>query len=382
MSYYTYTPIIYTAYGSTVGVPSDSYTYGWVFDDGGIGSGASLSHTWTTASDHSATVTATSINTGVSASASKTITVVSLPVPSWTNAVTPRAGAWSSVAYGAGLFVAVLGGTTFITSPDGINWTTQTVANGDYRKIKFLNGMFIVVGGASLVRTSTTGLSGSWVTPATIPATNYGLGGVAYGNGVYVVVGGAMSFTRVFTSPDANIWTEQFANYPGSWVDVVFGGGKFVAGNSQGGTSECMRYSTNGVTWNTVSVTGTLGAFIGVTDLAYGGSTYVGLTSLSNTPTVTSTDGINWVGTTAAADPFMYGYSYGYGSVLYHDGTNFWRSGYNPAGLAYKIQSSADGVTWVNPTNGTGSGTFELHAMAYGNSMFAMVGLNNQKRFS
>lgn len=54
-------------------MPSNSFTYAWTFDDGVSGNVASISHTWMTSGNHSATVVATDTTTLTTATATKTI---------------------------------------------------------------------------------------------------------------------------------------------------------------------------------------------------------------------------------------------------------------------------------------------------------------------
>ena len=75
MSYPVGTSISYVASASTAGLPSDTFTYSWTFDDGATGVNASLNHTWGTTGLHSATVTATDTNTFGTATASNSIQV-------------------------------------------------------------------------------------------------------------------------------------------------------------------------------------------------------------------------------------------------------------------------------------------------------------------
>jgi len=75
MSYPVGSSIPYAASASTPGLPSDTFTYSWAFDDGGTGVNASLNHTWGTTGAHSATVTATDTNTLGTATASKSVQI-------------------------------------------------------------------------------------------------------------------------------------------------------------------------------------------------------------------------------------------------------------------------------------------------------------------
>ncbi len=85
MSYPINQAITYSALATTPGRPSDTFTYNWVFDDSSIGSGSSLSHTWTTPGPHLATVTAADDQAGTSATTSKTITTADWSAMTWTS---------------------------------------------------------------------------------------------------------------------------------------------------------------------------------------------------------------------------------------------------------------------------------------------------------
>ena len=71
------------------------------------------------------------------------------------------------ITYGNNIFVALNGGQSVITSPDGVNWTEQQ--NPEMK------------GGS--------------------------VGGITFGNGIFVAVG-----AKILTSPDGANWTERTAN--------------------------------------------------------------------------------------------------------------------------------------------------------------------------
>jgi hypothetical protein len=86
---------------------------------------------------------------------------------SLTLSVTPPAGTtwtlrdsgtsigFNNVAYGNGLFVAVGGGGTILTSSNGVNWTAQT--SGTYYSLQgvaYGNNRFVVVGPVGTIITS------------------------------------------------------------------------------------------------------------------------------------------------------------------------------------------------------------------------------------
>lgn len=90
MSYPKNYPVTYTAIGSAQGSPSNTFSYLWEFDDGGTGTSATISHTWSSDGNHVAIVTATDDITGASANTSKSIRISSVwtqeafPIPSYT----------------------------------------------------------------------------------------------------------------------------------------------------------------------------------------------------------------------------------------------------------------------------------------------------------
>ena len=77
MSYGINEILTYAATASTTGMPSNSFTYAWTFDDGGTGSASSTTHAWTTSGYHLASVTATDTTTSGTATASKTVHIMS-----------------------------------------------------------------------------------------------------------------------------------------------------------------------------------------------------------------------------------------------------------------------------------------------------------------
>lgn len=72
-----------------------------------------------------------------------------------------------SIAYGNGIFVAIIEGTLdnpILTSPDGINWTRRTVWNNrDLCSVTYGNGKFIAVGLQDIIMESIDGINWSIV---------------------------------------------------------------------------------------------------------------------------------------------------------------------------------------------------------------------------
>jgi len=105
---------------------------------------------------------------------------------SWTAATTPANNEWRSVAFGAGLFVAVARagtGTRVATSPDGITWTARTAAAARQWS------------GVTFVESSE-------------------------GGGYFVAVASDGAIDSVMTSPDGITWTLHNAATAANWVAV------------------------------------------------------------------------------------------------------------------------------------------------------------------
>lgn len=133
-------------------------------------------------------------------------------------------GGNTHVAFGNGVFVGASGSQAdILTSPDGLNWMTQTLVTNDgdsvyFNDLTFANGRFVAVANTAIA----TSLDGTnWH----LLRTNLGLYSVAGGAGHFAAVGGNI----LASSNDGTNWVSQFSNDPGSISDVAFGAGWFVA---------------------------------------------------------------------------------------------------------------------------------------------------------
>lgn len=163
----------------------------------------------------------------------------------WTVIAAAKTANWSSVTYGAGLFVAV-SDDSVMTSPNGRTWTLQTAAEkNDWSSVTYAAGMFVAVSsnGTNRVMTSTDGVS--W-TAQTAPLRAWR--SITYGNGGFVAVGdaGAVMTSGISTgvspaldsavrTPDG--FTVNVTNYDPAytWTPTV-DTGSVTAGTATGGT--------------------------------------------------------------------------------------------------------------------------------------------------
>jgi|GEM_PF-1028818 len=118
----------------------------------------------------------------------------------WTSRTAAEANTWISVTYGNGLFVAVSGSGTnqVMTSPDGINWTARSVVTSAWSSVAYGTGIFSVVGTDSSVMTSPDGIN--WTARSALPGNWLG---ITHGNGLFVAVssdGFVMTSGKSFTN--------------------------------------------------------------------------------------------------------------------------------------------------------------------------------------
>lgn len=116
----------------------------------------------------------------------------------WAAAVLPASATWSSVAYGKNRFIAIASGSTSVAvSLNGTSWTlaaTPTTAN--WNSIAFDGEHFFAVASGSAIAASTfTGTSGNWKQEALTASATWEE--VAFGDGVFAVVGNNTSVNRV-----------------------------------------------------------------------------------------------------------------------------------------------------------------------------------------
>lgn len=195
----------------------------------------------------------------------------------WTNrGNATNTSTWNSPVY------TVWTGTTFIaggfhgmwTSPDGITWTTRTVSTN------------MTGGSSSMATNGTTTLFqyGSTNTRKSINNTTWAdvtapalMTGLAYGAGLFVMT----SASGIYSSPDGATgnWTLRNVSTVGG---VAFGNGVFV-------TSQGSLRSTDGITWTVVSPP----IVTNGSNIQFLNNIFV-CTANSSAAIQTSTDGLNW----------------------------------------------------------------------------------------
>lgn len=247
----------------------------------------------------------------------------------WT-AVTPiTVGNYNCIAHDGTTFLAAATGPNRSISTDGITWTLQGTAMG-----------------GRVIR------------------------GAAYGNSLYVLVGGDTSDPRVSTSSDRITWTARTSGYTTENINaVMYAGGKWVTC----GDSDKMATSTDAISWTAYS--GTFAGSSNITCLTYGNSVYVAAGAGAKLFTSATALSGSWTSRTSGftADGIN-GLSYG----LVGATQTFVAVG------AGKISSSTDGsaVTWTLRSNPAQTANKHLYAAAYGAGRFVAVGQDGMLVYS
>jgi hypothetical protein len=203
-------------------------------------------------------------------------------VPSdWTSRTTPTSQTLNEVTYGNSIFVVVGGAGTIVTSTDGISWTSRTSPHSNsINDLTYENSTFVAVGGTGNIITSSDGIS--WTSRTS--NTSQELFGVAYGNSTFVVVGNSGT---VLTSSDGTTWTSRTSATSANWEGgVTYGNSLFVAVGAGGK----MQTSSDGITWTERTSQIPTGAVIYA--VTYGNNIFVALGSGGNGST--SSNGTSW----------------------------------------------------------------------------------------
>ena len=275
----------------------------------------------------------------------------------------PSSDAFSAIAYGGGVYVAVGMDGVIYSSSDGSQWSARSgglgVGVGDfgfagYEAVAYGNNRFVAIGmdanGNEHADVSKDGVAWSdqiISTPqASIFLTQYIFLGaqMLYGNGVFVVMSAYDSAynipgNAVLTSADGLSW-QQSSIGPSSarFFNMAFAAGKFAALGNNGQTGEVVYVSSDGSNWSPtgLSVAATQFSNIVLNVIASAGPGFV-VYGFEYTPgcgcglLYTSPDGISWTQQTAPSVDLV--------PTLW-DGKRFLTSS------GYDIYSSPDGVTW------------------------------------
>jgi hypothetical protein len=268
----------------------------------------------------------------------------------WTSRNSGISADLDGVAYGNNMFVAVGEASTVLTSSDGMTWSHRAVET-KLSAVTYGTDRFIAIGGSGMA-TSTDGIT--WTTH-TLPV-GQAFAGIAYGAGTFVALN---VFGEVATSPDGSVWTPRNTGSSGILGGIVYARNQFVTV----GTPGAVLTSPDGVKW-AAQKSGTSEELFSV---AYGNNHYVAVGKYGII--IVSPDGTNW--TTGGLDvgDSLNGVTYGNNEFVAVGVDEF------SPGHPGSILTSPDGITW---TNVNAPADLELSGVAYGANQFVAVGLQGK----
>jgi hypothetical protein len=302
------------------------------------------------------------------------VVLTSLDTITWTQRSIGIFQRLNGIAFGGGRFVAVGNERTVVTSADGISWTIRggipTTIVRTLNAVTHDGSKFIAVSSdpsgqrdsGSGMMTSPEGIN--W-TQQTVPV-NQPLLGVTAAGGLIVAVGsGGPSGSTIITSPDGVNWTGRAIAEPGAGVSrsfraVSYGPAGFLAADGRGNIFT----SPDGIT-NWVSRTLTTSRMW--RSVAHNGSMYCAVGD--NGVASTSPDGVTWTQRTTP-DPTAYYFLW---SVTYGNGL------FVASGISDSIMTSPDGINWTvrnpaTPLVPLANQTSNLTDITYANGLFVAVG--------
>ena len=226
----------------------------------------------------------------------------------------------------------------------GQTWTSvKNVLGGTYYGVGTGGANAVMVGESTFsVKQAYSSGNGRIWNPVAAPIGGVIWRAVAYGNGVYVIVG---DNGQARSTDNGVTWTSATTSLGGSWYGVAYGNGVFVMAGPAGQASS----TDYGVTW----VSGTGGAAY---NIAYGNGRFV---MVGNNFAKYSTDnGVTWNSSTGTFG-FLFGVAYGNGVFV-------------GVGLGIQVRSTDNGATWAYVSS-LGSGS-TWNTVAYGSGVFIATG--------
>lgn len=183
---------------------------------------------------------------GVYVAATNSGYFVSSDLISWTQVLNAFKNPYA-LRFKYGKFYSVVG-TSFMSSTDGINWTTisSNSMTEIAQDIEFASESNIVIVGFNSFITSSSDGGLTWINQ-TSPIANRSILGIARSNSLYV----ARTSTQIITSPDGITWTVRTSNLTSTLFWIHWSGSLFtLVGTGENATS------TDGINWTRRVVSG------------------------------------------------------------------------------------------------------------------------------
>lgn len=306
-------------------------------------------------------------------------------VPTFQNKTGTNANAiYYATAYGAGVWVKVMGSTPVYSNNGGQDWVagTTNVTSGSFHNVKFINNRFFALCASSCsagkqIQYSDDGVT--W-TAANVPTTNVPVADanwndVAYGNGVLIAVSSGMlsgseTANRILRSTDNGATWQiqtlpQTVSFPVSFAtanSVVYANGRFILVGKLTSASPNGRTmtSTDGITWSSSSDTTALN------DIAFGNGVLLGIRQAGSGQNhlFRSTNwGTSW---SAVTHPSL-GISTSVFRIRFGNGVFLF-------GASEKFVTTANGTSFSAATNWLATGSGQWRGLGFGAGQFLAVG--------
>ena len=242
---------------------------------------------------------------------------------------------------------------------DEWTWSVRDpVVTDNLYRVTYGNGLFVAVGDAGTIVTSTNGRN--WQPAASV--TSNTLRGVTFGTNRFVTVGDSGT---ILSSPDGETWMPHSSGSSMPLSDVEFGGGLFVAVGMCGN----ILTSRDGLSWNiaTNEECLTRDYYTDFRSIAHGKGTFAAVGMFINEQVApgcvvyTSADGGNWTGCQCSAGCFNRDIAFGNDTFV--------------AVGDWDIYSSTSGLAWNPAPQDTRRA---LKGIAFGMGTFIAVGLASQ----
>lgn len=269
---------------------------------------------------------------------------------------TPFIASTPTVDYSNGSLVTPPSNTGYgVWSANNILFTNGTVSN-PFSNASAASGAMLYSSNGTTWTAATSWNIGAWTGQTT--------DAVAYGNGVYVTVGGANSTTNVvqYSSSPGGTWTRAAIGIGYSNArQIVFGGtaNVFIVDKYY----ECcgswqfqgFYSSTNGSSWSAISGIGNNPQNMA----AYSGGVVVNNQNYNNVNNImysaTGTSGWTAIGASIGSPVWVYNVSYANGRFIARGTTGTWTSTTGAAGTWTQISTSTTGFTWGTKIRWTGA---------------------------
>lgn len=225
----------------------------------------------------------------------------------WSRFVAPPVLGYKGVFFGGGAFYtygAPLGSNSLqyiLKSTDGLNWTKIYESNFAIKAGAYAGNRLIFVGARVIVGTINPP---SWTEFGGVPM----LSDITYGQGRFVACGaGNYSYPAyVLSSVDGLAWRYDYGPNPNMQVyGIAYGSGQFAV-NIRTNIQAAVLVSSNLASWDKIVISTTGSGNMG--PVVYGGNQFIGSHGLK---TYTSPDGLNWSYCEAASNAVRFAFAQG-----------------------------------------------------------------------